>query len=138
MCTVEISLDANFVIKKSHKFPELHLCGAELKLVNGTYKLVGEFNGVDKYLNGLFQILRFGDKCWSLELEYSHDVSGDVDLHRSHPLYYFESDSPMDHPLSTGWVPAYCLNIPRNVIIIPAPCILQLKHQNIEVETENE
>lgn len=131
-----------FALQNYEKFPDVLVYGAGLKAVNGIYRLVGSNDGVGRYSNGLFDLIRYRDSDWNICFGYGRsetDESYGMSIEQQSPPedwewdwmdmhHIFDCDSETDSPPPDGWKVVEVYEVPDDVRkqMEPAPCILVL------------
>lgn len=138
--------DVYFAMQNYQKFPDVLVYGAGLKVVNGIYRLVGSNDGVGRYSNGLFDLIRYRESDWNLCFGYGRSdqeennpgstgmaieqssLSEDIEWDWTDMHHIFDCDSSTDLPPSSGWKVVEVYEVPDNVRqqMEPAPSILVL------------
>jgi hypothetical protein len=144
MKSFDMGNDVFFAMQNHLKFPDVLVYGAGLEAANGVYRLVGSNDGVGRYSNGLFDLVRYRDSDWNICFGYGRSDNEDMSnnsmsIENQSPqevwewdwidiMHIYDCDSETDSPPKSGWKVVEVYEVPEAVIkqMEPAPCILVL------------
>jgi hypothetical protein len=144
MKSFDMGNDIYFAMHNHIKFPDVLVYGAGLEAANGIYRLVGSNDGVGRYSNGLFDLVRYRDSDWNICFGYgrsdNEDMSNNAMSIEHQPpqdvwewdwidiMHIYDCDWETDSPPKSGWKVVEVYEVPESVIkqMEPAPRIIVL------------